>query len=126
MACQIIQWGFPCFDLGACNRLGFREVGPTQLRIAIRNIAFHYPVLGLLEDLGSFSKRLKQTYGYSIKFKHNNQGIFSQMDLNLTEETYKDLRNLLAADLDLYRFVKCILDAEGSRIADWSGSSNIL
>jgi len=107
--------GLPCFDSGACNRLGFREVGPTQLRIAIRNIAFHYPVLGLLEDLDGFSKRLKQTYGYPIKFIHENKGIFSGMDLNLTEETYKDLQDLLAADLGLYRFVKCILDAEGFR-----------
>jgi len=127
--------GLPCFDSGACNRLGFREVGPTQLRIAIRNIAFHYPVLGLLEDLDGFSKRLKQTYGYPIKFIHKNKGIFSGMDLNLTEETYKDLQNLLAADLSLYRFVKCILDAEGSRggekrtrrgcCADFSEYSNI-
>eukprot|EP00435_Cladocopium_sp_Y103_P014994 s1157_g3.t1 len=112
------SFGLPCFDPGACKRLGFREVGPTQLRIAIWNIAFHYPVLGLLEDLDSFSNRLKRIYGYSIKFKHNNKGIFSEMDLNLTEDTYNDLQTLLAADLSLYGFVKCILDAEGPRFGE--------
>jgi hypothetical protein len=107
--------GLPCFEPGTCKQIGFRKVGRTQLRTAIRNIVFHYPVLGLLEDMDSFSNRLKRIYGYSIKFRHRNKGTFSGMDLNLTAETYKDLQSFLAPDLALYRFVKSILEAKGPR-----------
>jgi hypothetical protein len=106
--------GLPCFNRRACITLGFRQVGPTQLKRAIWNLAVHYPVFGVLDDLDTFSSHLKMIYGYDITFEHANRGTFSQMNLNLTAETRKDLETLLAPDLGLYQFVKCVLDAKNS------------
>ena len=108
--------GLPCVD-GGCTQLGFRKVGKSDLKSAISNLVFHYPVWGVLEDLQGFSRRLEMIYGYSIAIKHMNKGTFSKINLNITEKTRKTLDNLLEADLSLYKFVKCVLESGSPRFA---------
>jgi hypothetical protein len=104
--------GLPCFDPTTCIRQRVFTVGPQQLRMAVWNLVFHYPVWGVLEDMPGYMRRLSKAYSLPLESKHVHAGKFKIQDAS-DPKTLKELEDMLAPDTALSRFVTCML-ASGS------------
>ena len=95
--------GSPCFAAETCVH---GKIGDAEIKQAIQNLAFHYPVFGLGRDLKTFAQRLHRVYGYLVK-------LIDLPDQSLEEQAVTQR----TADFTVYNFAACVLAAGGPRFA---------
>ena len=110
----------PCFSAETCVRTEMFKVGPDQIKAAIRNLVFHYPVWGVSGDIPRFAQRLRSVYGYQFHLLYKERtSIDLELGMNLTLDytARKEIEELNAADVTLYNFARCVLDAGSPRFS---------
>lgn len=108
----------PCFSAETCVKTEMFKVGPDQIKAAIQNLVFHYPVWGVSGDIPRFAQRLRSVYGYQFQFlykKRTSIDLELGMNMTLDDTARKEIAELNAADVTLYNFARCVLDAGSPR-----------
>ncbi|CAK9087635.1 unnamed protein product [Durusdinium trenchii] len=108
--------GAPCFVPERCHQQPLFEVHGPQLRQAIHNLAFHYAVWGLLDDLRAFAHQVAKVYGYFLRLSPAIAPELGNFSMDLVDaQVRKEIEEMNGADLILYHFVRCVLAAGGPR-----------
>ena len=112
----------PCFSSETCTRTETFKVGPSDLKAAIRNLVFNYPIWGVADDLPNFAQRLQRVYGYPfymLNKKRTMANLEFGMNLTLDATAKKEIEQMNAADRSLYNFARCVLYSGSPRFAMW-------